>query len=104
MLNTFLLVKDVSVYNTLTYITVINLKVISTVSQRAHQHQTGRDGCITVFNSAVHITIFFFHFLSPNFVYFVRLASSSILISCINLPKFLMKYFIQSYTTSIYSQ
>jgi hypothetical protein len=79
MLNTFLPVKDVSVYNTPTYITVNNLKVISTASQRAHQHQAGREGCITVFNSAVHITIIF-HFLSPHFVYFVRLASSSILI------------------------
>jgi coproporphyrinogen III oxidase len=50
MLKTFLPVKDVSVYNTPPYITIINLKVISTVSQRSRQHQAGRDGCITVFN------------------------------------------------------
>ena len=95
MLNTVLPVKVVSLYNTPSYVTVINLVVISTASKRAHQHQAGRDGCITVFNSAVHVTIILY-FLSPHFVHFVRLAFSSILICRINLPIFLIKYFIQS--------
>jgi len=105
MLNTFLPVKDVSVYNTPSYVTVINLMVISTASQRTHQHLVGRDGYIAVFNSSVQIIINLYSFSTLcAFCSTCLLAHTYLMYKFTQIShKVFIRYFIQSKHINIQS-